>query len=49
MAIEISTKKEASAMKKIQRDLIIAQSFDENNSKLQSLKKKVDEQLSNMK
>ncbi|CAK70543.1 unnamed protein product (macronuclear) [Paramecium tetraurelia] len=48
-AIEISTKKEASAMKKIQRDLIIAQSFDENNSKLQSLRKRVDEQLSNLK
>ncbi|CAD8096989.1 unnamed protein product [Paramecium sonneborni] len=48
-AIEISTKKEAIAMKKIQRDLIIAQSFDENNSKLQSLRKRVDEQLSNLK
>ncbi|CAD8114659.1 unnamed protein product [Paramecium sonneborni] len=48
-AIEMSSKKEAIVMKKIQRDLIIAQSFDENNAKLQSLKKRVDEQLSNLK
>ncbi|CAK89601.1 unnamed protein product (macronuclear) [Paramecium tetraurelia] len=47
--IELSKKKEASAMKKIQRDLMIASSFDENNSKLISLKQKVDERFSNLK
>ncbi|CAD8066386.1 unnamed protein product [Paramecium primaurelia] len=47
--IELSKKKEASAMKKIQRDLMIASSFDENNSKLISLKQKVEERLSNLK
>ncbi|CAD8049074.1 unnamed protein product [Paramecium sonneborni] len=44
-AIEISRKREAKAIQKIQRDLQIVQTFDENNPKLQSLKKQVDEQL----
>ncbi|KAM3128446.1 hypothetical protein pb186bvf_019454 [Paramecium bursaria] len=49
LAIEISRKKEASALKKIQRDILIAQNFDDQNPEIMQLQIKVDEQFSSIK